>query len=426
VDLLPFIGQLLYRHNCVIVPGLGGFVTEYRSARINPGAGEFYPPDKAIAFNPRLERNDGLLAHSLAELESVPYPVAEEIVRQFAERCHQRLHRDRTLRFPGVGKLLLEDDAKMRFLPEERENFLEESFGLGVLKAQPLATGGSRIPPPSAVPELSEEEESGETVVPFGERWPKQAWWWAAAIVLFCFGFWQLMMSGLVLESNSLARLFAPRQELTIEEGRAAILHPLIPSLKRQMATFGPTTTLLSVTPVAILPIEDSTGYAAALAARDSLALRATWRQQNLPTAVESLARNQPRNLAPPVAQKPGLSGEAAPKPGNTRAKTEDPSPVKNSVATSASGILHNTQGPVPPSGFYLIVGSFPNAQEASKRLESISSPAGPRAVLLGENGKHRAAMWISADKGTAVDQLESLRSRFGQQDAWLLRFSGQ
>jgi hypothetical protein len=45
---------------------------------------------------------------------------------------------------------------------------------------------------------------------------------------------------------------------------------------------------------------------------------------------------------------------------------------------------------------------------------------------LLGENGKYRAAMWISADKGTAVDQLESLRNRFGQQDAWLLRFSGQ
>jgi len=395
---------------------------------MHAGTGEFYPPDKAIAFNPRLERNDGLLAHSLAETESVSYAVAEELVRQFSERCHQRLTRDRTLRFPGVGKLLLEEDTKIRFLPEERENFLEESYGLQVLKVQPLATGGSRVPPPLSPKKLAEEDDGRETVVPFGERWPKQAWWWAAAAVLVCFGVWQILLSGFALESTSLARWLAPPPELVIEEGRAAILHPLIPSLRRQMATFGPTTTLLSVTPIAILPMEDSTGYAAAIAARDSLALRATWRQKNLPTAVESLSRSQPLTLAPSPLPDPVASGEKVSKPSDSRAHAPAPWPEKTkpAVAVENSAMLYSSEGTAPTSGYYLIVGSFPTKKEAEKRLRAIQVPVGQRAVLFGENGNYRAGMFVDVDKTTATNKLDSLRITFNQNDAWILRFSGR
>ncbi|MBI1193062.1 MAG: hypothetical protein GC205_07805 [Bacteroidetes bacterium] len=432
MDLLPFIGHLLYRHNCVIVPGLGGFVSEYRSARMHPGTGEFYPPDKAIAFNPRLERNDGLLVNSLAESEGLPYASAEELVRQFSERCHQRLTRDRTLRFPGVGKLLLEEDAKLRFLPEERENFLEESYGLLVLKALPLTTGGSRIPPTPTPKEIAEEEDATPSTVPFGERWPKQTWWWAAAFVLMCFGVWQILMSGLALESTSLARWLAPRPEAVIEEGRAAILHPLIPSLKRQMATFGPTTTLLSVTPAAILPIPDSTGYAAALATRDSLALRTTWRQKNQPTAVESLSRNQPLTVAPKPGSGPVVSGEKqrlandALVPAPTDSPAETPSKIARPEAIVNQPLLYHAEGIAPPKGYYLIVGSFPTKNEAEKRLLAVKAPVGQRAVLFAENGNYRAGMFVDVDNTVAANKLATLRKTFNQEDAWILRYAGR
>ncbi|MBA3284223.1 MAG: SPOR domain-containing protein, partial [Nitrosopumilus sp.] len=53
------ISQLLYHHDCVIVPGFGGFVTNSQPARIHPVQHQFYPPSKSLGFNIHLRRNDG-------------------------------------------------------------------------------------------------------------------------------------------------------------------------------------------------------------------------------------------------------------------------------------------------------------------------------------------------------------------------------
>ncbi|HQV36445.1 MAG TPA: SPOR domain-containing protein, partial [Flavobacterium sp.] len=56
------ISQLLYRYQCVTVPGFGAFLTENRSAQLVQDTNTFYPPKKVLSFNFHLKNNDGLLA----------------------------------------------------------------------------------------------------------------------------------------------------------------------------------------------------------------------------------------------------------------------------------------------------------------------------------------------------------------------------
>jgi hypothetical protein len=61
-----YISQLLYRHQCVTVPGFGAFLTEIQSAHLHENTNSFYPPKKVISFNSHLKNNDGLLANHIA------------------------------------------------------------------------------------------------------------------------------------------------------------------------------------------------------------------------------------------------------------------------------------------------------------------------------------------------------------------------
>ena len=57
-----YICELLYDHDCVIIPGLGGFIANFEPARIIRKQHTIMPPSKKIAFNGKLKNNDGLLA----------------------------------------------------------------------------------------------------------------------------------------------------------------------------------------------------------------------------------------------------------------------------------------------------------------------------------------------------------------------------
>ena len=72
------ISELLYRYDCVIVPGLGGFVANYKSATIQPIQNTFSPPSKSISFNKNLNNNDGLLANFIAQQEAFGFDDASK------------------------------------------------------------------------------------------------------------------------------------------------------------------------------------------------------------------------------------------------------------------------------------------------------------------------------------------------------------
>ena len=55
IELSRHIENLLLKHNCVIVPQLGGFVTQYVPARYISEEQIFLPPYRSVGFNPRFD-----------------------------------------------------------------------------------------------------------------------------------------------------------------------------------------------------------------------------------------------------------------------------------------------------------------------------------------------------------------------------------
>src|SRR5690554_7220130 len=87
-----YISDLLYRYECVILPGFGAFLTRNQSARIDEETNSFYPPSKVISFNRQLQANDGLLANYVASVENCSYEIALRQVRNFSDRKSTRLN----------------------------------------------------------------------------------------------------------------------------------------------------------------------------------------------------------------------------------------------------------------------------------------------------------------------------------------------
>ena len=53
-----YISDLLFLHDCVILPEFGGFVGNITAAQLNKSTGELTPPSKQILFNNNLTNNE--------------------------------------------------------------------------------------------------------------------------------------------------------------------------------------------------------------------------------------------------------------------------------------------------------------------------------------------------------------------------------
>jgi len=130
VEIRNYVKDLLYLHDCVIIPGFGGFVTSYHPAEIHRFRNVVYPPSKTILFNRRLQNNDGVFINYMAQHEKISYAKAEETVRQHVVWWNRLLENKGVVSFPDVGKLYINSANVLVFLPELRKNYLPETFGL--------------------------------------------------------------------------------------------------------------------------------------------------------------------------------------------------------------------------------------------------------------------------------------------------------
>ena len=124
------ISQLLYRHQCVTVPGFGAFLTEIQSAHLHENTHSFYPPKKLISFNPHLKNNDGLLANHIATTEKTTYENAVASIESEVVIWKSILEVNQRFTLKNVGELSLNSEKNLVFTPSENINYLKESFGL--------------------------------------------------------------------------------------------------------------------------------------------------------------------------------------------------------------------------------------------------------------------------------------------------------
>lgn len=132
------ISALLYRYQCVTVPGFGAFITEAVSARYNTTTNTFIPPKKTILFNSLLKQNDGLLANHIALEEHITFHEAVAVIQEQVALWNDNLKENQAVYLKNIGELSLNAEQKIQFEPVGSTNYLTSSFGLTAVMATAL------------------------------------------------------------------------------------------------------------------------------------------------------------------------------------------------------------------------------------------------------------------------------------------------
>jgi len=129
------ISALLYRYQCVTVPGFGAFLTETQPAQLNNDTYTFYPPKKLISFNANLKNNDGLLANHVALQEKISYDQAVNAISKATDVWFEKLQARETLVLKNIGNISYNAEGSLVFTPDTPVNYLAEAFGLSMVKS---------------------------------------------------------------------------------------------------------------------------------------------------------------------------------------------------------------------------------------------------------------------------------------------------
>lgn len=130
MDISRHISKLLFTHDCVIVPGFGGFVSNYQPTRVNKLQNQFHPPCKHILFNPALTNNDGLLANEIAAGEEITYEESLRELAAFSRNTLRALEQSKPIVFTNIGSLTLDGEGTIQFAQDHTINYLKDAYGL--------------------------------------------------------------------------------------------------------------------------------------------------------------------------------------------------------------------------------------------------------------------------------------------------------
>jgi nucleoid DNA-binding protein len=138
LDITAFIRELLFGHDCVIIPGFGGFIGNYTPAHIDKITSTFYPPVKQISFNRNLNHNDGLLIAKISESQKMNYGEARQNVEEYVSDLKSRLSGGEKVVFDKIGSFINNREGNVQFEPEKESNYLLDSYGLTSFQCVPL------------------------------------------------------------------------------------------------------------------------------------------------------------------------------------------------------------------------------------------------------------------------------------------------
>ena len=241
-----YISELLYQYDCVVVPGLGGFVTNYKSATIQSIQNTFSPPSKSISFNKNLNANDGLLANLIAQKEGSNFDFALQKIEAEVLVIHQDLKQKKRVVLHNIGTLFLDGENRTQFEPQLSVNYLLGSYGLAVFQKQPI----QRNTIEEKISNQFVDKTSPLVVVQSGKS---KQWMYSAALAILTFGVgWAASSSDLNANlnyanlnpfKNNEKTLYSPSKQVEFVEESS-----IENSIKNQIAAADETVYFLSVT----------------------------------------------------------------------------------------------------------------------------------------------------------------------------------
>ena len=189
-DLNVYIEELLYKHQCVIIPKFGAFISNRKSATMGDDK-TFDPPKRELTFNPSLNSNDGLLIKYVSEQSGIDYNLVEDYVNLAVEGWKRILQQDQPLVLDKIGTLRQIGEGRISFTPVDDVNYLTDSFGMAPFiphevpasdlqisenQIKPTLNTSHTLPPEEELPTAIESPISQVTpVVPTPAEAPKAA-----------------------------------------------------------------------------------------------------------------------------------------------------------------------------------------------------------------------------------------------------------
>ena len=210
------ISELLYHYDCVIVPEFGGFITNYKPAHFDGRLHLFHPPSKEVSFNKHLTRNDGLLAHYLAEADDCTFEDANAIIKKNVEDYFTKLNNGGRVEFKRVGIIYRDADQNLRFQPGSEQNYLKDAFGLEKVFAVPVKRDEkpAEVAETPIIPIAKSTEKEPEKVETRQKSGGLKRVAWAAVLVLplMAYSGWLISTADLSTPQNLTIADFNPLQ----------------------------------------------------------------------------------------------------------------------------------------------------------------------------------------------------------------------
>ena len=133
INLDKYIRELLLQHDCVILPGLGGFVANYKPAEFDPSQKTVLPPSRQILFNPNLVHNDGLLFAHISKETDYGYKEVQAMAEVYFKTIKYEVGKGLKFTIEDLGYFFFNKARKIEFAQESTDNLLLASYGLAYL-----------------------------------------------------------------------------------------------------------------------------------------------------------------------------------------------------------------------------------------------------------------------------------------------------
>lgn len=390
IELVKHIEILLLENDCVIVPGLGGFIAHNRPALYDSETNEFYPPLRTIGFNPQLVMNDGLLVQSYMQVYNTDFPDATRKIEKIVFQLKEDIYRQGHIELGNIGTLYYNVRGVYEFEPRKDAFFTPSLYGLEKVTLPKLSQQGvssadllphKEIMRQPAGRSLQRRHRSWKKVT--SARWIQHTVSVAAAILLFFI-------------------LSTPVENTYVDEANYASLGStsMFDAIRNQSIV----TTLTSY----VQTDKESSQQKESSEKRQKQNRPKNNVNTLKPVAVktEKVAATEPKQKKAEQQAVSAAATQAQPTPVKAEKTAEKPEKKASQTASSKKS--------------YVIVASFPSAADAEVQAEVYRKNGYKNAQVISSNGRYRVAISQFSESAEAYKQINKFKANNQFKDAWV------
>ena len=382
IELAQHIEVLLLENDCVIVPGLGGFVAHYTPAMRVAEENVFLPPTRIIGFNPQLKMNDGLLVQSYMAVYDTDFSDATRIVEKEVAHIFTALHEEGKVDLPNIGELRYSIHGIYDFVPYDHKITTPYLYGLDSFEMQELAELKKPYMEKTirySVPVVPEDKKR-RFEIKFNRSYLSNAVAMIAVVALFFF-------------------LSTPIENTEVVEGNYAQLLPneLFEMIEKES---------LAINPIVVSRKADTPKASA----QKNTGQKA--KKKVVPVAVREVKVGKANAQNAPVVSQP--KQQAAEVSSSTSVTTK--SEIQKTTAGTVAPSLVSTQK------YHVIIASVGTEKDAEAMAKQLIEKGYPHAKAIVGDGKMRVSIESCGTETKAYQALNRVRQNETYKNAWVLK----